>query len=222
MSGCEGYPSLEPLNFGLVIWAPISSVPGSATIFYIQPLLTSRMFASAGVLIGAELFIFLAQRIFGLEGVPTWRRNERGDFSTVQMSMSELHDFLNTVVSGKGAQGSYGTAPSGIETQFLTPTTPEAPLIVGIAVYGDYSARPFAPLVFFTLPVLTIPGIRGSLPLLILITLSTIFVRAVVPPNTAGSKPLAEPKPSVPLQLKPEELLLLLRRFGKYFGSDNH
>lgn len=231
MIECTENPSFEPLNFGIVLFNPISSVPGSPSLFYLQPLLTGKVFESAGVLIGAELFLFLAQRIFGLEGIPALHKNERGEFSTVQMSIPELQAFLNSVANGNIPRSSHATDPvfpstsgisSGIEEAFATPTTVEAPLIVGIAVYADYSNHPFAPLLFFTLPIFTLPGIRGSLPLLILTILSTIFVRAVVPPSTTGSRPLTEQKmKQAPIQLNPEELLMLLKRFGKYFYNTN-
>lgn len=232
MDGCIESPSLEALNLGIVLFNPISSVPGSASLFYLQPLLTGKVFASAGVLIGAQLFLFLAQRIFGLEGVKAMRKDGQGQVSSVEMTMSELQALLRSVAKGSSPNGSsgqgqalgspYGSNLSPVQEQFATPTTPEAPLIIALAVYGDFSSQPFSPLIFVTLPILTLPGVRGSLPLLILTTLSTIFIRAVVPPSTTGSRPLLERSADpAPIQLRPDELIALLKRFSKYFKDAN-
>jgi hypothetical protein len=80
---------------------------------------------------------------------------------------------------------------------------------------------PYSPYVIVSVPILTFPGVRGALPLLILGLLSTIFVRAVVPPESTGSKPLSKPGAIMnnPLTLTPNDLLQLLTRFGKHFGS---
>ncbi len=60
---------------------------------------------------------------------------------------------------------------------------------------------------------------RGALPLLILELLTTIFVRAVVPPETTGVKPLTEPASNSELQsqqFSPEDLLNQLDQFSKH------
>ncbi|MDI6881165.1 MAG: hypothetical protein QMC95_12775 [Desulfitobacteriaceae bacterium] len=204
----------EPLNLGLVIFAPVSSVTGSATVFYLQPLLTSKVFAASGVLIGAELFLLLAQKLFGLEGVPLRYGDAEGGLQRVTIPVAELRNFLQTIAGSDGARIRQG----GVSSEFLTPKIPEAPLIVGIAAYADYSSEPFAPIVFFAIPIFTLPGVRGSLPLLILITLTTIFVRAVVPPSTTGSRPLSDPKPE-PIQFQAEDILQMLRKFRKNFAN---
>lgn len=215
----------EPLNFGLVIFAPVSSVPGSASVFYLQPLLTSKVVAASGVLIGAELFLLLAQKLFGLEGVPVLRGNAEDGLERVTIPVAELRDFLQAIAgrewvtlgAGNGQQAGNGFQ-SGSFSEFLTPTTPEAPLIFGLAVYGDYSSVQFSPLLFFTVPIFTLPGVRGGLPILILCTLTTIFVRCVVPPSTTGARPLTQQRTG-PLPFRTEEFLNFLQRFGKYFAK---
>ncbi|GAB6151693.1 hypothetical protein JCM17380_04430 [Desulfosporosinus burensis] len=77
----------EPISLGIEIFAPISSVAGSSTLFLTQPLLSGRVFESSAVIIGAELILFIAQRFFDIKSIPILdRKNER----TVQMPLSEL------------------------------------------------------------------------------------------------------------------------------------
>lgn len=233
MSGCgEQQFNTEALNLGLVIFNPVSSVPGSPTFFFLQPIITGKVFASAGVLIGAQLFLFLAQRLFNLDRLPVNFCELDGKSQLIEMSSTDLQEFLKAVACGDSAGitkhfsnpigstddgGGLGSATGPTKT-FATPTTIEAPLVVGIAIYGDFSSQLFSPLVFFTVPIFTVPGIRGALPILILETLSTIFVRAVVSPETTGAKPIPETSQSRQLlHFTPEDLLTLFSRFGKYF-----
>lgn len=176
-----------------------------------------------GVLIAAQLFLFLADRFFGLESMPVQKGPVISSEQTVRMSLSDLQDFLASVSRGN-IQPSTGTsAPSTGQavTGILPHETRDIPLAFAITVWGDFTDNPFCPTVFLLFPLLTFPGVRGALPLLILETLSTIFVRAVVPPETTGSKPLQDPvsnKPNV-LQFSSEDLLKLLNRFSKHFGT---
>ncbi|MHB8125890.1 MAG: hypothetical protein ACYDEJ_09680 [Desulfitobacteriaceae bacterium] len=229
--GEQGYPTNTPLNFGIAIFAPLSSVPGSASLFYLQPLLTGKVIASAGVLIGAELFLFLAQHLFGLESVPIFYPGTNTENPIIKIPVPELQELLGTlnkfsssdnktVLNTLFSQGYSQTITNQYLGSFLTTETPEVPLVVGFAVYGDYSNEPFSPAIFLLLPIFTLPGIRGALPLLILGLLGTIFVRAVVPPELSGAKPLIEKiQDTKPFSLHSEDLLNLLNRFGKYFSS---
>lgn len=209
---------------GLTIFAPVSSVPGSASFFFLQPLLTGKIFASVGVLIAAQLFLFLADRFFGLESMPVQKGPVISPEQTVQMSLSDLQDFLASV-SRDNVQPSTGTSVPSTDqdvTGIFPHETPEIPLVFALAVYGDFTNKPYCPAVFITFPLFTLPGVRGALPLLILEILTTIFVRAVVPPETTGSKPLTDPASNSKLQslqFSPEDLLNLLNRFSKRFGT---
>lgn len=205
-AGANG--SAEPLSFGISISAPISSVPGSSTMFFLQPLFTGKVWASAGILIAAQLVLFLLQRCFGLEPL---RTETAGPGQTVQMTRQELGEFLGTV--------SNNSLPLGPDIESGTLEPPEAPLIVYLAVWGDFTPNPFAPSVFILLPVFSFPGVRGALPMLILELLATIFVRAVVPPETTGARPLRSSDPGTQriLQFTPESLLDLLQKFNKHF-----
>ena len=223
----------EPIVMGIRILAPISSVAGSATILFNQPLLTGRVFASSAVLISLELFLFIVQRCLCLESIPIL---DVTNGQTVQMPLSDLQEFLQWMAGRSDSSPNLAPATDrtnmavntdGVSTGtignrgFLTPESPEAPLIVSINFSADYSSMPYTPYVSFTVPILTFPGVRGALPLLILGLLSAIFVRAVVPPESTGSKPLSKPKATMtnPLTFTPNDLLQLLNRFGKHFGS---
>ncbi len=196
----------EPLNMGISIFAPISSVAGSSSLLFAQPLLTGSVFASTAVLIGSELFLFIARRLFDIKSIPFL---DARNGQTVQMSLTEFQEFLRWMANGIGASPNSNPATdggkgnilsnqagrvTGIEsTGFITNVTPDAPLTVAIYFSAFYSNNPFTPGVSFFIPILAFPGVRGALPLLILGLLSTIFVRSVVPPESTGSKPLSKP-----------------------------
>lgn len=227
--------SKEPLSMGIYIFAPISSVAGSATLSFSQPLLSGNIFASAAVLIGSELFLIIAQRLFRLDSIPVLDVKKG---QTVQMPLSELQEFLRWMATGSGSNpnsnpvtdgrnmlsnaGGEFTETSGSHRGFLTPESPEAPLIVALYVSANFSNRTYSPYTSFVIPILTFPGLRGALPLHILGLLSTIFVRAVVPPESTGSKPLSKPETRMnnPLTYSPNDILQLLTKFGKYFGTN--
>ncbi|MGI6120612.1 MAG: hypothetical protein ACOYIB_08655 [Desulfosporosinus sp.] len=63
----ECQSSREPLSLGISIYAPVSSVPGSTSFFFLQPLLTGRVFAAVGILIAAQIFLFFTERFLGPE-----------------------------------------------------------------------------------------------------------------------------------------------------------
>lgn len=222
----------EPLSMGIGISVPISSVVGSSSLLFAQPLIIGRVFASSIVLIGSEVFLFIARRLFNLDSLPIL---DARNGQTVQMPLNELQEFLRWMANGSGPSpnpnlvtnertmltNSDGEIDGTVVPGFVTVTTPEAPLVVSIFVSADYSNKPFTPSVAMFIPILTFPGVRGALPLLILGLLSTIFVRAVVPPESTGSKPLSKPRSTMndPLTFTPNDLLQFLNRFGKHFGS---
>lgn len=220
----------EPLNMGLSIFAPISSVPGSSSLLFAQPLLTGSVFASTAVIIGSEIFLFIARRLFDLKSIPILdvKNGQR-----VEMSLTELQEFLRWMANGIGTSpisnpitdrgnvnipvNQTGQISGTDTTGFITIELPEAPLTVALYFSAFYSNNPYTPSVSFFVPILSFPGIRGAIPLLILGLLSTIFVRAVVSPESTGSKPLpqAETSMNTPLDYSPSDLLRLLTKFGK-------
>ncbi|MGC7873075.1 hypothetical protein ACPUYX_16290 [Desulfosporosinus sp. SYSU MS00001] len=216
--------SKEPLNFGISIFSPVSSLPGSPSLFFLQPLLTGKVFASLGILIAAQLFLFLANRLFGLELSTIKPGTVISPEQTVRMSTGDLQDFLASV-SSNSIQSSVAqplnSQPMNLQGDVTSGTleTPEAPVVFALTVWGDFVTNPYGPTVFLILPIVTFPGLRGALPMLILELLATIFVRAVVPPQTTGAKPLPESSSTKPtlLQFTPESLVNLLNRFSKHF-----
>lgn len=214
-------PKREPLNMGLALFSPISSVAGSATLFFTQPLLSGRVFQSAAFIIGSEIFLFIIERLFNLDSLPVLDINNG---QTVQMPLSELQEFLRWMSDGPtagvtGLPGEFAGFPTN--RGYPTTQTPETPLTLILFVSADYSLTPYNPSIWILFPILTFPGVRGALPLIIIELLATIFVRSVVPPETTGSKPLAKPNTSrnMPLNFNSNDLIQFLTRFGKYFGT---
>jgi len=221
--------SKERLGMGIYIFVPMSAVAGSPILYYVQPLLNGNVFASSAVLIGSEFFLLIAKHILRLESIPVL---DVKNGQIIQMPLSELQEFLKWVARGtdyttnlnssiNGRNVSTDRALTG-ERGFLTPESSEAPLVIAIYVSGNYSNRLYSPYISLTVPILVFPGLRGSLPLLILGLIGTIFVRAVVPPETTGSNPLVKPgttNNNTSLTFSPNDLLQMLTRFGKHFGT---
>lgn len=232
----------EPLNMGVSIFAPISSMVGSSSLLF-APLLTGSVFASTIVLIGSEIFLFIARRFFNINSIPVL---DASNGQTVQMSLTELQEFLRWMSNGIGAApnsnsapgGENGTLPSnqngqvtgfnpsGVDnTGFLTVETPEAPLTIALYFSAFYSNNPFTPSVTLSIPIITFAGVRGALPLLILGLLATIFVRAVVPTESTGAKPLKlDPETkdnNKPLTYSPNDLLQLLTKYSNFSGKSD-
>ncbi|MDD2233636.1 MAG: hypothetical protein PHZ11_07755 [Desulfitobacteriaceae bacterium] len=190
----------SPLNFGISVWTPLSAVPGSPSLFYFQPLLYGKVFVSAAILIGAQLFLFLAQHLFGLEEVSILCSQSEVEKHFVRIPVSKLREFLISLSQNPVPDDSFlmhnlesqvpsSALPNQTYEGFLTTQTAQISLIVGLSVAGHFSSKPYSPLNFLTLPVFVLRGIRGSLPILILGMLGTIFVRAIVPPELTGAKP---------------------------------
>lgn len=194
----------EPINFGVSIFNPISSVDGSPSFFFLQPLLAGKVFVSVIILIISQIILFIANRYWNYNLKPASKRLILPSEQTISMSLSDLQNFL-TSMSGRGQSpaGKSFSSPSassqdsadqnppiGEDEGEITPETPEIPLVVSLAVWSDFQDKVFSPSVFLIFPILAFPGVRGALPLLILELLATIFVRSVVPPETTGAKPL--------------------------------
>lgn len=217
--------SMEPIIIGIYVASRISSIPGSPNLSISQPLISTRLFSASGILIGAQFLLLLAKIIFKLDNVSVLDVSKN---QLIQMPIVELQNLLMYLGSRQNniAQGistastpSPPAFPTGTSIGFPTVLPPEAPLIISLFIAADYSNELFTPSTWFLVPILSFPGLRGSLPILILSLLATIFVRSVVPPETTGSKPLvkASERPNPSLSLYPEELLAILNRFGKYF-----
>lgn len=224
-------PSKERLVMGINLFAPISSDVGSPSLYYSQPLLNGSVFASSAIIIGTELILFIASRIFCLDSIPVL---DVKTGQTVQMPLSELQEFLKWMLQGTDNTTNLTFSSNGRnmlstdrnlpeERGFPTPERPEAPLILAIFVSGDFSNRLYSPYITMIFPIFTFPGLRGALPLLILAIIGTIFIRAVVLPDTTGAMPLVKPdalnKSNKSINLSPTDLLELLTRFGKHFGT---
>ncbi|AET67520.1 hypothetical protein Desor_1889 [Desulfosporosinus orientis DSM 765] len=208
--GSEFKLSKEPLNFGISIFDPVSSVDGSPTFFFLQPLLAGKVFTSVLIIIISQIILFIFNRFWDYNLPPSNKRLVFSPEQTVSMSLSDLQNFLASMAGSKSQSSANQPSsnqppsgqtspdqppPAGQEEGGITPETREIPLILALAVWGDFQNKAYSPSVFLLFPILVFPGVRGALPILILELLTTIFVRAVVPPETTGAKPLKAPTP---------------------------
>lgn len=152
MTRCSTDGSLpsEPLRFGLVIFTPIAEMPGVPSFFYWQPLLTSRITNAAGIVIAAEFVLLIAK--WFLQG----RRIS----------------ILN--VNQEGAMLSQSTR------SFLAAHIRKMPLVIGFGVSGGFTAEYVSPAAFLLVPLFTVSGVRGAIPMLILQLLSVIMTQVVL------------------------------------------
>lgn len=218
---------------GISLFTPISTVAGSSSLLFAQPLLYGSVCSSSAVLIVAEFFLFIARRLFDIKSIPVL---DVSNGQRVEMSLTDLQSFLRWMANGIGTSPNSKPVSDGGNlnilsnqtgqisgtdtTGFITVELPEAPLTIALYFSAFYSNNPYTPSVSFFIPILAFPGVRGAIPLLILGLLSTIFVRSVVSPESAGSKPLLSPETRIntPLEYSPNDLLQLLAKFGKRFG----
>lgn len=124
---CDERLPKEPLNFGISFFTPISSEPGSASFFYLQPLITGKTYAALGVLIAAQVFIFIVSRVVGFR----YNLGNGASISpdqTVNMTVNDLQDFLSSV--SNNMQSSSELTVSG------TLETSEVPLVIALTVWG--------------------------------------------------------------------------------------
>lgn len=229
--------SKAPLNLGISIFAPISSATGSGTLFFIQPLLAGSVCEASLVIIIAEFLLYITKQIFRVDRIPVLDV-KKGQI--VQMPLTELQEFLNWMtkctnyITDSNLQSSTSTDVRNLSTNgeliagqrgFITPEAVEAPVVIAITVTGNYADLLYSPTVSLIVPVIKLPGLRGALPLIILGLISTIFIRSVVPPHLTGAEPHIEPESSNNISnrlinLTPNDLLEMLSRFGKHFGSN--
>ncbi|HBW36542.1 hypothetical protein [Desulfosporosinus sp. BICA1-9] len=228
--------SEAPLNLGISIFAPISSATGSGTLFYIQPLLAGSVCEASLVMIIAELLLYITKQIFRVDRIPVL---DVKNGQIVQMPLTELQEFLKWMTKGtnyitnSNSQSNTSTDVRNLSTNgelmtgqrgLITPESLEAPLVIAISITGNYADLLYSPAVSLIVPVLKFPGLRGSLPLLILGLIATIFIRSVVTPDLTGAETLTKSKAvnndsNRFLNLTPNDLLEMLSRFGKHFGS---
>lgn len=162
----------EHLSLGLFIYNPVNSAPGSPVLLYAQPLLRGKLAASSVILSGILFILAVINQVFHLENQGIAAPAE--DSQVVQLSLAELQEVLSSLKKRMEAIGNKGLGSED---------TPEDALIAAIGAWSSYGTGYAAPLLFVSIPFLTFPLVRGSVPLLILETLVTIFVRAVVPPD---------------------------------------
>lgn len=219
----ERNSQIQAISIGFALLTRISSIPGSPSFTFAQPLINSRLFLAPWVLIGSQVFLLLAKVIFRLDKLPVYdiTRGQR-----LQIPIGELQSLLQYLSSRKvdplPNQGSNFYRPqSSSGPVFPTELPPDSPFYMAIYVSVDYNNELYTPSLLAYMPIISFPGLRGAIPFLILAILAVIFVRCVVPPETTGAKPA----PSLNmgqntfLNLTTEDILAILGRFGKYFTA---
>ncbi|AFM00587.1 MULTISPECIES: hypothetical protein [Desulfitobacterium] len=212
------------INVGFSLLSRVSSVPGSPVFTFLQPLINSRLFLAPWILLGSQILLLLAKHVFHLEKLTVLdiARGQR-----LQIPIEELQNLIRYLCSRQtqatsNQDSNFDTAQNGTDPiPFPTELPPGSPGYLAIFVSVDYTDELYTPTLFFFVPILSFPGLRGALPFLILAILAIIFVRCVVPPETTGAKP--EPKPRMEqnqsFNLRSEDVTAILRRFGRFFNS---
>ncbi|MDR3584352.1 MAG: hypothetical protein P4L59_03415 [Desulfosporosinus sp.] len=122
--------SREPINMGVRILAPISSVAGSATVYFSQPLLSGSIFSASDILIGSEFFLRIAQRLFCLESLPVL---DVQTGQTVQMPLSELQAFLRWIANKSDSSQNPNSVPNATNIPKTNAST-----ILHLLLFIDY------------------------------------------------------------------------------------
>jgi hypothetical protein len=116
-------------------------------------LLKGQVFYSAAVMIGAQLFLFLAQHFFGLEEISLICPGSETESQIFKIPVRVLQRLLAslsqnsasdniTMINNTVSQAS-SNLPYQIYQGFITQQLPEIPLIVGLTIAGDYSNKSY-------------------------------------------------------------------------------
>ena len=189
MSSTSGNNSKgEYMTVGFYIYNPVNPAPGSPVLFYAQSLIVGQVVGSSAILSGIFFLIAIANKLFGLdvELTPAPNQNAR----VVRLTLPELQNFLSSfkndptplVSDTDNLSAGDGTVGGRLEPGEFG-STPNDSLIVSLAAWSSYSTLAYTPSVVVNVPLFTLPTVRGSIPLLILETLVTIFARAVTSPD---------------------------------------
>ncbi len=177
------------INVGISFLSRVSSVPGSPTFIYSQPLINSHIYFAPWILLGAQVFTLLVNRFFRVEEIPVFDVSQ-GRLSSI--SVEKFLGFLESISSKEGdSLGSLSTSDTTAtsELDFPTQLPPGSPMYIALYLSADYSRELFTPSVITYIPLVSFPGLRGAIPFLVLALLGTILVRCVVDPKTTGAKP---------------------------------
>lgn len=215
---------LQNIIAGFALLTRISAMPGSPVLSFVQPLIVSRLFQASWVLLGSQILLLLAKHIFHLEKLPVLDLARGQKLQIPIEELQNLIQYLGTrqkaAPSNQGAAFNNTTNGTGA-LAFPTELPPDSPVYVAIFISVDYANEVYTPTLLVYVPILSFPGLRGALPFLILALLAVILVRCVVPPETTGAKPVPKPRTeqNQSFNLSSEDVMAILRRFGRFFGS---
>ena len=185
--------NLLAINVGFSFLTRVSSIPGSPSFIYSQPVINSRLYFAPWILLGAQVLSLLAKKLLHLEKIPVL------DVSQGKLSTIPLDKFINFLGSlgSKNESRPYdilreinstdSSSANGLD--FPTQLPPDIPMYIALYLSADYSRELYTPSIIVYVPLISLPGIKGALPFLVLALLGTILVRCVVDPNTTGAKP---------------------------------
>ncbi len=210
---------LPSLTVSLWLISPVSSAVGSPRLAYAQNI------TSAGVP-GAGFWVvvldFVVQLVAWICGEGRVVRPDPSGIAmpegSVSMSLPELAEFVARLKTGRWdpPAKAYPAVVEGEVTRPGVQVISPAYLTLFLLVSGTVSGREGAPMLSIFVPLISFKGLTGGLPILIMGLIATILVRTVVPPTSSGLLPDEQAQEPV-FQLKAQELIQLLRGFGKYF-----
>lgn len=186
--------NLLAINVGLSFLTRVSSVPGSPTFIYSQPLINSRVYFAPWILLGAQVVSLVGKKFLQIKEIPIL------DVAQGKLCSIPLDKFLDILGSLNEATGNLSSrnffeelnqtsssTASGLD--FPTQLPPDVPMYIALYLSADYSRELYTPNIIVYVPMLSFPGLKGALPFLVLALLGTILVRCVVDPKTTGAKP---------------------------------
>lgn len=186
--------NLLAINVGFSFLTRVSSIPGSPTFIYSQPLINSRVYFAPWILLGAQVVSLLGKRFLQIKEIPIL------DVAQGRLSFIPLDKFLGFLMSlndptGNSRNGDIfdelsqtsSSTASGLD--FPTQLPSDVPMYIALYLSADYSRELYTPSMIVYVPFLSFPGLKGALPFLVLALLGTILVRCVVDPKTTGAKP---------------------------------
>jgi len=210
-------PIPTTLRVSLFLGVPVISAVGSSTVWFAQSIAEAQV-PLAGLWVIVINTIILIASLLSKEGrVSNPPAGFEGFPGSVSMSLSESAEFLTKLKKCLPENIDTSQIVDGEVTRPGVQLTPPAPLLVYILLSGFVGSTRESPNFSLFLPIISVNGVTGSLPIIIISLIATILERSVVPPTSSGVQPIPEPKEDPKFQFNLQELLNLLRGYNRYF-----
>lgn len=206
------------LGYPFFIFSPLSFAIGSPGLWFSQPV------ADANLPLGG-LWVLIIDAIVEIVALLTSKHpclapdypGLEAPPGSVKMTVPELAAFLKQLKNGvQDLPIKQSIVPGEIKRPGVQIGAPIW-FTVFILLSGFVEKGEGAPRISLFVPLFEFKGITGGLPILIIGLIATILIRSVVPPKTSGIEPIPEPTEEPKYELKLQEILHLLRRFGSNF-----